>query len=332
MVFEVIFVILWIILITMLLTYRWYLADFEVDNKQMVQNNLIIYWRDDMRLTAYENKKDWVVNSIWQTWEKLEKFKFISWEKATNFLQLDIEELKGDFTVSFSSPCKITGIVYRENQTSYDVQLAQSLNKYTVTDVSNSSKNWFQDKRATLSLDPSAFTNTFEWTQGQNKAYYFHANKEVPVRQLTFTSWTWWNSVKDITILMFLEPVERWGTTIERNDKWIWTKWTILDEENIDKYSFRETEKSIYNNKEKVMHKEVRYMIAAWTWSGRDQYIKLRNFVVSKSATTYGATNAQNRVIVNRMSPLIFYINEFQDTKGWNLSWWIWVKPTTPTP
>lgn len=315
MVFEIIITILWWFLILMLLTYTGYLGDFEVDNKDMVQNNLIVYWANDIRMTAFQNKKDGVINSIWQTGEQLKNFKYISWEKATNFLQLDISKVTGKFTVSLSSPCKVTGVVYRENQTSYDVQLAQSLNKYTITDSANNWKSTYWDKRATLKLDDSAFANDFEAFPGQNKAYYFHANKELPIRQITFDSWAW---AKDITVLMFLEPVEKWWTVIKRNNDWIASQWTAIPEENDgNPMAFKETAKSVYNQSNKIMHKEVRYIIASWQGSE----IELRNFIVAKNIKSYWATNAENRMIVNRMSPLMFYINEFQDVNGWKLSW-----------
>lgn len=317
MIIEILIIMLSIAIIGLLIPYQWYLAEFDVENKDMLQNNLIIYGKDDLRLSAYNNRNDKTVRNIWELWESLNNFKYISWEKPTNFLQLDVEKFKWDFTISLSSPCKVTGIVFKENQTSYDVQFTQSLNKFTITNAANTS-GWrgtsYWDSRETLSLTDDAFENNFEGKNGQNKAFYFHANKELPIRQITFTSNG--QEVKDRTILMFLEPVEKGGSVVSRDDNGYATKGTAKIGED-DGLGFKETAKNLYGDKDKLEHKEVRYIIA----TGRDTDLSLRNFLVSKSLKTFGATTAESRIIVNHMSPLMFYINEFQDVEGWPNSW-----------
>lgn len=317
MVIEIVIILVSIAILWLLLPYQWYIADFDVDNKGMIQNNLIIYWKDDLRLSSYNNRNNKTVKNIWELGETLNNFKYISGEKPTNFLQLDIEKMQWDFTVSLSSPCKVTGIVFKENQTSYDVQFTQSLNKYTIANPNNTS--WgggraYGDSRETLSLTDDAFKNSFEGKEGQNKAFYFHANKELPIRQITFSSNG--QEVKDRTILMFLEPVEKGGSVVKRNEDGYAIAWTAKVWED-DWLWFKETAKNVYWKKDKLEHKEVRYIIA----TGRDTKLALRNFLVSKSLKTYGATTAESRIIVNHMSPLMFYINEYQDVDGWPNSW-----------
>lgn len=315
MIWVLTIIFLWISLLTLWWNYFAITLDYQVNTDTIVQNNLIVYGQDDLRLTKFKNRNNKFVNDIWETWEQLQKFKFISWEKATNFIQLDLAKLKWKFTISLSSPCKITGVVYRNNQDYYDVQLVQSLNKYTITSANNKAKN-YADERQTLLLNDDAFDNDFaeKW---QNKAYYFHANKELPVRQITFASWNnVTDEVKDITILMFLEPVQEWWTVAKRSETTWYAEKGTVNKNELDGRKFKEIAKTLYNQDKKLMHKEVRYMIAAWEQSE----IALRNFVLTRSHTTFWVTNGENRVIINRMSPLIFYINEFQDVTGWDIS------------
>jgi len=284
MFFEIIFVILFSILASFYIAFNNFASDFSMLTEDLTKWQLIVYNSDDYNLKKY--KLDWWLISDWEKAISSQDVNYVQSSLKTNYISLDIEKMKWSFDIILSQPSKVVWVVYKDNQKTHDVQLVDNLNKWSTStaptalfslDYNNPNKiSW----NATNS-DP--FSNQY----GEHKAYYIHIPKWSAVNKLSFASP---QEVENLNILLFVEPVlSVWSDdpkSIILND--YWTNW------DLNKY-----------------YEWVRYIIKK---SSNADNLTLRNFAVVSNNRSFWVSNAQNQIVVNFSSPLIFYVNEFSDS------------------